>query len=183
MPELPLPLSRSTVPSARPPVRLSPAGAQLRQPAAGGPGQPPSASVALLLTGADLQVVWGNPAFHRLCGAAPGGLAGLDLPALLAGLGADAATLAQVRAGQIPDNGLQVATRRPSADGTVQTLSLDLQARRDAEGQLLGFALVLQDTTEQGLQRLRNEALLSALPNGVVMRSAQGQVIDCNPAA
>ena len=183
MPELPLPLSRSTVPSARPPVRLSPAVAQLRQPTAGGLGQPPSASVALLLTGAYLQVVWGNPAFHRLCGAAPGGLTGLDLPALLAGLGADAATLAQVRAGQIPDNGLQVATRRPSDDGTVQTLSLDLQARRDAEGHLLGFAVVLQDTTEQDLQRLRNEALLSALPNGVVMRSAQGQVIDCNPAA
>ena len=183
MPELPLPLPRSTVPSARLPVRLSPAGAQLRSPDADGSGQSPRVDLALLLTGTDQHVVWGNPAMHRFCRAVPGGLAGLALPALLAGLGADAATLAQVRAGHIPDNGLQVVARRPSIDGTVQSLLLDLQARRDAEGQLIGFALVLQDTTEQDLQRLRNEALLSALPNGVVMRSAQGRVIDCNPAA
>ena len=181
--ELPLPLSRSTLPFARLPVRLPPAAEQVRPLVAVGPDPSPPTGVGLLLTDPDQHVVWGNPASHQICRTAPGSLAGQSLPALMADLGADTSTLAQVRAGRVPDSGLQVMTRYPSTDGTLQSLSLDLHARRDAEGQLIGFALMLQDTAEQDIQRLRNEALLNALPNGMVMRTAQGQVIDCNPAA
>ena len=58
--------------------------------------------------------------------------------------------------------------------------------RRRAAGhapQPAALALDSRAEDDASAQRQRTQALLAALPNGVVMRAVDGRVIDCNPAA
>ena len=129
------------------------------------------------------RVIWCNRAFHRLCRVEPDDLVDRPLPALLALLGADAAALEALRKTIAQGRGLQLALQRPAADTEVQNLTLDWQPALDHAGQPVGFVATLTDVTQQCSLQRRQETLLAALPNGVVMRTADGQVSDCNLAA
>ena len=142
-----------------------------------------NAAGALAVIDPQGRVAWCNRAFHRLCQVKPGDLVDRPLPALLALLGVDAAALEAMRQTTAQGRGLQLALQRPAADGGVQNLALDLQPALDQAGLPLGFVATLTDVTQQCTQQLRQEALLAALPNGVVMRTADGRVSDCNPTA
>ena len=141
------------------------------------------ASVATAVTDPQGRMAWCNRAFHRLCAVDPGNLVKRPLPEVLALLGADAATLTQVRNATGQGCGLQQALQRSAADGGVQNLALDLQPALDEAGLPVGFVATLTDVTLQVTQQLRQAALLTTLPNGVVIRNAEGRVSDCNPAA
>jgi PAS domain S-box-containing protein len=137
----------------------------------------------MVVTDAACRVAWCNRAFQSLCGAQADALVGRLLSDVLGLCGMAPAALAPLRSALDQRQGLRLTLQRPGADGALQCLDLDLQPASDASGQLGGFVAVLIDVTEQVTQRLRTEALLAALPNGVVMRSAEGRVLECNPAA
>ena len=77
----------------------------------------------------------------------------------------------------------QDAGEAEGGGGVRRCLSAELQPVTGEDGRVRGHLLVMTDCTEQVTQQLRLEALLAALPNGVVVRSAEGRVIECNPAA
>jgi diguanylate cyclase (GGDEF)-like protein/PAS domain S-box-containing protein len=62
-------------------------------------------------------------------------------------------------------------------------LDVDYQPIHDAAGRLTGFTVVAGDITERVNQRLRMRTMLDALPAGVVLQSASGEVIECNQVA
>ena len=102
------------------------------------------------------------------------------LKGLLQALGADDKTLAQVQRALAGSNSLQAEINGHDRERRSVTLGLDLQPIQQP---LPGFIAVLVDLSEVVAQRNKTQALLAALPSGVMLRSAQGRVIDCNPAA
>jgi len=154
-------------------------------------------SLAVATTDVQGRLRWASGAFVALChpgtGAAPAAdgdplpdptaLAGQPLLALLAAGGADARALAPLQAALAAGQGLRTELPRRMAGGGLQYLGIDLQPLPAAPGRPAGLVALLTDITDQVGQRRRTAALLAALPNGVVMRSAEGQVIECNPAA
>jgi len=133
---------------------------------------------------------WRNQAFRDLLAPAAGERSDAPQPLaqVFAELGlaeADRPRLLQALQHGLP---LRLMLRQEAGDsgdaGSVRRcLSAELQPVVGEDGRARGHLLVMTDCTEQLTQQLRLEALLAALPNGVVVRNAEGRVIECNPAA
>ena len=124
------------------------------------------------------RATWWNAALRQALPGQPRMLA--PLGELLQALGADDKTLAQVQRALAGSNSLQAEINGHDRERRSVTLGLDLQPIQQP---LPGFIAVLVDLSEVVAQRNKTQALLAALPSGVMLRSAQGRVIDCNPAA
>jgi diguanylate cyclase (GGDEF)-like protein/PAS domain S-box-containing protein len=79
--------------------------------------------------------------------------------------------------------GFRVELQRLRQDGSRYWVDADVRPWRDEAGRLQGYVSVYSDITEQVLQRERLQVLLAALPVGVLVHGANGEVVDCNPAA
>lgn len=83
------------------------------------------------------------------------------------------------------DRGLGVRVEVHTLVGQGQDIWLDVDYQPiHAEGDsITGFTIVAADVSERVNQRLKMNALLDALPVGVILLSASGGVIECNQAA
>ena len=59
-------------------------------------------------------------------------------------------------------------------------VDLDIQPLRDEMGRLTGFIQVTTDITAQVERRDYLDAIVRALPAGLLVRDAQGRVVDAN---
>jgi diguanylate cyclase (GGDEF)-like protein/PAS domain S-box-containing protein len=132
---------------------------------------------------AQRQVVWCNQAFMKGTGASLEEIVGKRPGLLKANERNDAAEVERLLSEL--DMGLSVRAevmyRSPS--GEEIWLDVDYQPIHDAKRVLTGYTLVANDITERVNQRLRMRALLDALPVGVVLQRANGEVMECNQAA
>jgi PAS domain S-box-containing protein len=142
-----------------------------------------STSNPMVVTDGQGLIEWFNEAFAQRCGCDPDSLLHLALDKVLGEGGTDQNTLVQLSHALGSGQGLQCEMRRDLPEGKVRCIRLDLQPVLGSTGKPTAFVAVLSDITELVAQRQQNDALLAALPNGVVMRSASGKMLSCNPAA
>jgi diguanylate cyclase (GGDEF)-like protein/PAS domain S-box-containing protein len=112
---------------------------------------------------------------HELVGVHPVKLMQIDSD--------DPEELARVAAEVKLGLGVRTEVRIRVRSGQEIWLDLDLQPIVESAGQISGYTLVASDVTEAVNQRLRIRTLLNALPAGVVLQSAKGEVLECNAAA
>ena len=138
---------------------------------------------AMVATDRRGRVLWANPAFCTLCACTDDVLQRQLLIRLLGRAGVDAAALGGLSHALGHGQSLGTELQGQRADGSAYCLQFDLQPLLDGQGVASGFVAVMVDVTDRVTQRLRHAALLAALPNGVVMRGATGELLECNPAA
>jgi diguanylate cyclase (GGDEF)-like protein/PAS domain S-box-containing protein len=138
----------------------------------------------VLLLDAHGRVSWVNEAFERETGFAAADIVGrVPREVLRTGATRSEAAAAMDRA-LATGSSLQVRmTRRRKAAGAPHVVDIDLQPFHDAQGALEGFVLVETDVTPLVEEREAARALLQALPVGVLVRDARGEIVDANPAA
>ena len=137
----------------------------------------------VFVTDVSRRIQWVNDAFTQLTGYSLQEALGQDPATVLHGGHADERKLALMNAAFERGEGLRIELHGRSKSGRDYWLDADLQPLRDADGRLTGYVAVETDITEQVTQRLRNAALLAALPTGVVVQSVDGTTIDGNRAA
>ncbi|MBI5260107.1 MAG: EAL domain-containing protein [Burkholderiales bacterium] len=139
--------------------------------------------LAVTIIDAKGRVRWANQAFERITGFSSAAMTGLHPVRLLQPGRAAVNPLQQVREALASGRGARAELPCRSRDGRDYWLDLDMRPLTDAAGATTGFVLVANDITERVSQRLKTAAMLATLPTGVVVRDAQGAIIECNPAA
>jgi diguanylate cyclase (GGDEF)-like protein/PAS domain S-box-containing protein len=140
-------------------------------------------SIWVSVLDASRKIVWCNQAMiaaigyelHEMMGVHPAKLMKID--------GDDPEELASLAAEVKLGLGVRSEIRVKVRSGQVIWLDMDLQPIHESNGQLSGYTLVASDITEAVNQRFRMRTLLNALPAGVVLQSAKGEVLECNLAA
>ncbi|MFZ2986448.1 PAS domain S-box protein, partial [Ideonella sp.] len=138
---------------------------------------------AVVITDASRHIVWVNRAFERVSGYTAAETLGKKPASLIQSEETDAATVQRMRAAFDRGEGVRVEILNRHKSGANYWVDIDIQPLRDALGGLTGFIAVETDITAQVTQRLRLQALLAALPTGVVEHDASGVVIETNRAA
>ena len=129
------------------------------------------------------RMLWCNDAFLRAKGATLEQMVG-QFPGLLVGnehVGPQ--ELARLRELLGRGEAVRAELMHRTAEGKEVWLDVDYQPIDDADGAHVGFTVVAIDITERVNQRLQMHTLLNALPAGVILQSASGEVIECNVAA
>lgn len=131
---------------------------------------------------AQRHVLWANLAFLQGRGSTLAQLVGKH-PGLLSGEYNDPHEMVRLR--EALDRGLGVRQEIHTRSGAGRDLWLDVdyQPIVDVHGMLAGFTIVAVDITERVNQQLKMKSLLDALPVGVVLQAASGEVLECNVAA
>jgi len=137
----------------------------------------------MVITDASGRLEWFNDAFAKRVGLDASALHDRKLTSVLKQAGADDSGLTAMSEGISRGEAVQTEILRTLPDGQTRNVRVDMQTVPDAQGRLSAFVVVMVDITELVAQRQQTSALLQALPTGVVMRSASGAVIACNPAA
>ena len=138
---------------------------------------------AVIISDREDRIEWVNAAFVRMTGWSLAEAAGHkrrellgrqpDLPYAPGGL--DEA-LAQ-------GLGARAESTLHSRDGRLLWVDVDLRPVHDAAGTLTGFISVSNDITARVLQQQKLDTLWAALPVGVVVHDANGQIIEANRTA
>ncbi|WP_395701626.1 EAL domain-containing protein [Aquabacterium sp.] len=138
---------------------------------------------AVIITDARGCSVWANEAFARITGYDARLIQGRHTVRMLQAASTDPQRIAPIR--QALEQGCGVRAELPirSADGRESWLDMDVQPLHDETGALSGFVGVANDITERVTQGLKTEAMLAALPTGVVVQAPDGLVVECNRAA
>lgn len=139
--------------------------------------------LAVVITDARGRAVWANQAFERITGYDPGSTLGNNPLRLLQAGSRAPDQFRAIRHAVAAGEGVrtELPSRRP--EGGEFWLDLDLQPLHGADGGLTGFVGVANDVTDRVAERLKTQAMLAALPTGVVVRDVDGRITECNPAA
>ena len=135
------------------------------------------------ITDAERRLVWANAAFTRVTGYTLAESIGRKPGEFLQTPGTDRATVQRMRAAMDEGSGVHVELLNRSRSGREYWLDIDIQPLRDERGTLTGFIAVETDITSQIQAQLDLQALLDALPAGVVQQDVHGQIIAVNVAA
>jgi len=142
-----------------------------------------NSTAVVILADAAHRVQWVNPAFTRLAGWSATEVEGALSLELLAHPLADAAALAAWREAVTDGRRHLAELRCRRRDGSDLWLDVEQCPLHDASGRLCGFVTVGHDIGTYVAERLRSAQLWSTLPAGVLVVSAQGDIVDANPAA
>jgi len=142
---------------------------------------------AVVITDAQARVVWANAAFTRVTGYSPEEVCGHRLGALMQASEADdeAASATRAALSRALDEGtpLRVEMLNRGKHGRSYWVDLDIQPLRNEAGTLTGFVAVETDITSQVERRQYLDAILRALPAGLLVQDAQGRIVDANQKA
>ena len=139
---------------------------------------------AVIITDAARRIVWVNDSFTRIVGYTAHEAIGRLADDLCDGKKGIDPRLAQRRHEALDQGlGIRLEVQVQAKDGRVYWIDQDIQPLRDRHGHLSGFIAVQSDITAQVTQRLQLAALLAALPAGVVVHNAHGEIVQSNPAA
>ncbi len=138
---------------------------------------------AVAITDAQRRIVWTNQAFERITGQRQQDVKGQEIQSVLLSEHSDPVQVAAIQTALHSGRGVRTQLLMHGPEGAQRWLDIDAQPLHDAQGKLGGFIFVKSDVTEQMSQQMRLASILAALPSGVVVHSADGAVIECNPAA
>jgi diguanylate cyclase (GGDEF)-like protein/PAS domain S-box-containing protein len=131
----------------------------------------------------DDRIQWVNPAFTQATGWSATE-ARAALPAdLLHHPQASGAARDALRAAMADGRGLRVEMLCRRRDGSDLWLDIDQRPLADAQGRTIGFVSVASDITLRVVEQRKLQLLWAALPAGVVVQSANGEIVDANRAA
>jgi diguanylate cyclase (GGDEF)-like protein/PAS domain S-box-containing protein len=134
------------------------------------------------ITDAERRIVWVNDAFVRKTGYSLERARGKLPSELLDSPRTDRRVVERVREAQLRGEAADEELMIRAADGTDHWVRLDLQPLHDRHGVVNGFISVQTEITQLVSDRLKNEALMAVLPDGVLVRDGEGRVTDANPA-
>ena len=137
----------------------------------------------VLITDAADRIQWANAAFTEMTGWRLDEVVGQLPSTLLHAPTADPETIAHVRDALARGVGTRREWLNRTRDGHDLWLDVDLRPLRDGQGRLTGYISVSSDATARVMQQAKLQALWSALPAGVVVRSAEHGVVEANRTA
>ena len=136
---------------------------------------------AVLITDGVGRISWINRGFSKITGYSPDDVLGKPLPTVLRHDRVDPSQMDTIKKAIICGSGVRSQVLITVHGDRDCWLDIDIQAVTDKANQTSHFVFVCNDITEQVNQRTRLASILAALPTGVIVYSAEGQVIDCNP--
>ena len=134
----------------------------------------------VVITDANGLLVWANAAFSRVTGYELDEARGYKPAALLQFEGTDPRTAAAIEQAVAAGEPVRVEILNRGKHGRSFWVDLDIQPLRDATGRLTGFIQVTTDITAQVERRDYLDAIVRALPAGLLVRDAEGRVVDAN---
>jgi PAS domain S-box-containing protein len=142
---------------------------------------------AVVITDAQARVVWANAAFTGVTGYSLEEACGLRLGTLMQASESDdtAASAPRAALSRALDEGtpLRVELLNRGKHGRSYWVDLDIQPLRNDAGTLTGFVAVETDITSQVERRQYLDAILRALPAGLLVQDARGRIVDANQKA
>ena len=140
-------------------------------------------SALVLITDLDDRLTWVNDAFTRVSGWPLVDATGHRPGELLDSPYADEKVLARVQGAVRQGRSARHEWLHRSRSGRDLWLDVDLCPLRDDDGQLSGFVRVCTDVTARVKQQDKLQALWKAMPAGVVVQGAGGEIVEANRAA
>lgn len=137
----------------------------------------------VLITDALDLIVWANSAFTRSAGWTLREALGRRPHELLAHPQADLAVPLRMQQAMQEGRGARHEWLHLACDGRDLWLDVDQSPLHDEDGQLTGFVRVCSDTTARVQQQSKLKALWAALPVGVTVQMAGGEVVEANREA
>jgi len=134
----------------------------------------------VVITDANGMLVWANEAFSRVTGYSLDEARGIKPAALLQFEATDQGTAAAIEQAVAAGAPIRVEILNRGKHGRSFWVDLDIQPLRDEAGRLTGFVQVTTDITAQVERRDYLDAIVRALPAGLLVRDAQGRVVDAN---
>ena len=135
------------------------------------------------ITDREDRIVWVNDAFTTISGWALKEARGKFPAELLYSPRAEATALARLSSAVESGEGVRLDLLYRTRDGRDLWLDTDMQPLRDSAGRTSGFVSLNTDITAQRGERAQTSGLLGALPLGVLVQAADGQIIEVNEAA
>ncbi|HJV71721.1 sensor domain-containing protein [Ideonella sp.] len=125
-------------------------------------------------------LVWANQGFTRITGFTADEVRGRKPASFLQFEGTDPGTSRALDQALAAAEPVRVEILNRSKQGRSFWVDLDIQPLRDAAGVLTGFIQVTTDITAQVERREYLDAILRALPAGLLVQDAQGRIVDAN---
>ncbi len=135
---------------------------------------------AVVITSAQRTLVWANAAFTEVTGYTLEEAQGKRPGDLLHDDNTDPAALAVLNRAMETGEPVRVEVLQRGKHGRRYWTDLDIQPLRDAQGVLTGYVSVQTDITSQVERREYLDAILRALPAGLMVQDAQGRIVDAN---
>ncbi|MDX2017743.1 MAG: PAS domain S-box protein [Planctomycetota bacterium] len=129
------------------------------------------------------RITWVNSAFINLTGFTREEALGRTPGSFLQCAGTNPTTIKEIRAALAMRKPFRGEILNRAKDGREYWITLDIQPHHDENGALVGFIAIQSDITEQVSTRERLRSIFTATADGIVVLNAQGEIIDCNPAA
>ena len=140
-------------------------------------------SALVIITDRNHLVLWVNEAFVTLTGYSLAEMRGRRPRDFLPSPRVDAQVLARVALALEQGRGIREQWLNLTKDGRELWLDVDLRPLHDERGRFNGFISVSSDVTARVQQQGKLQALWAALPAGVLVHSAAGQIVEANRAA
>jgi PAS domain S-box-containing protein len=138
---------------------------------------------AAVLLDREGRIEWANRGFERTTGYTLDEARGRTVGELLSCAETDAATLERLRRAVREGTTARACIVNRRRDGTRFWSDVDLQPLTDEAGTPTGFVVMRTDVTALVQEREAAQAMLSALPVGVLVRDADAAIVEANPAA
>jgi diguanylate cyclase (GGDEF)-like protein/PAS domain S-box-containing protein len=135
---------------------------------------------AVVISDAEGRLIWANDAFTRFTGYTLAEAQGQIPGQLLQFEGTDPATRATLRQALAAGDPVRVEVLNRGKHGRSYWVDLDIQPLRGEQGEVSGFIAVETDITAQVQRREYLDAVLRALPAGMVVHDAHGHIVDAN---
>jgi diguanylate cyclase (GGDEF)-like protein/PAS domain S-box-containing protein len=137
----------------------------------------------VLITDTQDRLVWANAAFLKHAGASLEQVRGRLPNDVFPGPPAQPEAIHLREQAQRNGHGIRQEWLKTSCDGSEIWVDVDLCPLRGDDGELEGFVRVCTDITARVHQHAKQQALWAALPAGVVVHNAAGEVVEVNRAA
>jgi diguanylate cyclase (GGDEF)-like protein/PAS domain S-box-containing protein len=138
---------------------------------------------AVLMLDRQGRIEWVNGGFSGQTGWTAADVLGREPGALLDSPLSDEASRDRLSDAITHGESTQVRRLNQRKSGLTYWADIDLQPRAGADGQVDGFLAVLTDVTDLVLQHQQSQALLMALPLGVLVQDLRHRVLQANDAA
>jgi PAS domain S-box-containing protein len=134
----------------------------------------------VVITDTQGRVVWANDAFSRVTGYTLDEARGHKPATLLQFEGSDRSTCDTLDRALAAAQAVHVEILHRGKHGRTFWVDLDIQPLRDAAGAVTGFVQVTTDITAQVERREYLDAIVRALPTGLLVQDAGGRIVDAN---
>ena len=141
------------------------------------------ASSAVIFVDTNDRITWVNDGFVRMTGYTLAKAMGKAPGQLLQSERTDQRTAGAIRDAISSGQAIRTSLINRTSSGRDFWLDIDIQPRFDSTGVLVGFLGIGFDITSQVMERDRLALVFETITQGLIVVSANGKAIQCNPAA